>query len=264
MSRYEGHNIYNPAKSSTAKKASGAWNISYGDGSSASGNVYAETVTVGDIAIAGQAVELAEKLSSSFLQDGGNDGLLGLAWPSINTVTPKPVATPVENMISKKLIDPVSPVSCRRPGAVRSPSVAQSRCSPSSWPVGRRSRASTPSVRLLFEQRFLRQLDVLFAQATSILRSPRTPSRTPLSTSQSSYSHNPSEFLHGASPSSSQGFWQVQSTSWSLNGETKSRLGNTTILDTGTTLLLVADDVVDEIYGAHTLHSLPRFCLLTE
>ena len=55
MSRYEGHNIYNPAKSSTAKKASGAWNISYGDGSSASGNVYAETVTVGDIAIAGQA-----------------------------------------------------------------------------------------------------------------------------------------------------------------------------------------------------------------
>ena len=106
-SRYRGHNIYNPAKSSTAKKASGAWNISYGDGSSASGNVYAETVTVGDIAIAGQAVELAEKLSSSFLQDSGNDGLLGLAWPSINTVYPRPVATPVENLINKKLIDPV-------------------------------------------------------------------------------------------------------------------------------------------------------------
>ena len=63
---------------------------------------------------------------------------------------------------------------------------------------------------------------------------------------------------------SSQGFWQVPSATWTLNGETKERSGNTTILDTGTTLLLVADDVVDEIYGAHTLHSLPRFCLLTE
>jgi len=46
-------------------------------------------------------------LSSSFLQDGGNDGLLGLAWPQINTVTPNSVATPVENMISKNLINPV-------------------------------------------------------------------------------------------------------------------------------------------------------------
>lgn len=107
-SRYRGHNVYNPSKSSTAKKASGSWNISYGDGSSASGNVYTETITIGDIAIPGQAVELAEKLSSSFLQDGGNDGLLGLAWPAINTVEPKPVATPVENLIKKKMIDPVS------------------------------------------------------------------------------------------------------------------------------------------------------------
>lgn len=103
-SRYSGHTIYNPSKSSTAKKVSGSWNISYGDGSSASGNVYTDTVTIGDVSVPAQAVELAEKLSSSFLQDGGNDGLLGLAWPQINTVSPKGVATPVENMISKKVI----------------------------------------------------------------------------------------------------------------------------------------------------------------
>ena len=149
MSRYEGHNIYNPAKSSTAKKASGAWNISYGDGSSASGNVYAETVTVGDIAIAGQAVELAEKLSSSFLQDGGNDGLLGLAWPAINTVSPKPVPTPVENMINKKLIDPV----CSRSRCIYArekliPHTAYSRSLPSSLAAATRLD-STPSVRTL-------------------------------------------------------------------------------------------------------------------
>ena len=37
-----------------------------------------------------------------------------------------------------------------------------------------------------------------------------------------------------------------------MNGQTKNRSGNTTILDTGTTLLLVSDDVVDEIYGMLT------------
>ena len=60
----KGHTIYDPTKSSTAKKASGTWNISYGDGSSASGNVYTDTVTVADVVIEGQAIELAEKLSS--------------------------------------------------------------------------------------------------------------------------------------------------------------------------------------------------------
>jgi hypothetical protein len=67
-------------------------------GSSASGDVYTDTITLADIAIPGQgivlfhclaaetklqsAIELAKKLSSSFLSDGGSDGLLGLAWPS--------------------------------------------------------------------------------------------------------------------------------------------------------------------------------------
>ena len=41
--RYKGHNIYDPSKSSTAKKAKGSWNISYGDGSTASGSPYTDT-----------------------------------------------------------------------------------------------------------------------------------------------------------------------------------------------------------------------------
>jgi len=101
----KGHNIYNPEKSSTAKIISGAtWNISYGDGSSASGNVYMDVVSIGGVTIPHQAVGLSEKLSSSFQQDGGSDGLLGLAWPALNTVTPKPQATPVENMIDNNII----------------------------------------------------------------------------------------------------------------------------------------------------------------
>lgn len=53
-SQFSGHNIYNPAKSSTAKKANGTWSISYGDGSSASGDVYTDTVTVADTPIPNQ------------------------------------------------------------------------------------------------------------------------------------------------------------------------------------------------------------------
>ena len=96
---------------------------------------------------------------------------------------------------------------------------------------------------------------------TSVTSNPIT--YTPVDKYASPLVHPSSPHSHSASRSS-QGFWQVQSTSWSLNGTSKPRLSNTTILDTGTTLLLVADDVVDEIYGAHTLHPSPPFCLLTE
>jgi Eukaryotic aspartyl protease len=75
---YPGHTIYNPANSSTAKTATGTWKISYGDGSSASGDVHDDTITVGDIVVPGQAIELAKTLSSSFLQDD-SDGLLGVS-----------------------------------------------------------------------------------------------------------------------------------------------------------------------------------------
>ncbi|KAI9824639.1 MAG: hypothetical protein M1819_000840 [Sarea resinae] len=96
-----GHNIYNPSKSSTYKKVSAdSWKISYGDGSSASGTVGTDNVTIGGLTIKNQAIELANTLSTEF-QQGAGDGLLGLAWGSINTVSPKPVQTPVENMISQ-------------------------------------------------------------------------------------------------------------------------------------------------------------------
>ena len=88
-----GHNIYNPANSGTAKVDSGeTWSISYGDGSSASGNVYTDVVSVGGTSVTGQAVELAKTISSEFAQDE-SDGLLGLAFSSINTVTPNQVQT---------------------------------------------------------------------------------------------------------------------------------------------------------------------------
>ncbi|PSS28488.1 hypothetical protein PHLCEN_2v2969 [Hermanssonia centrifuga] len=99
------HTIYDPRMSETAQRVYGTWNISYGDGSSASGDVYTDMVTVAGVTMPSQAVECSRSLSSAFLQDGGNDGLLGLAWPILNTVTPQPVKTPMENMMEQGLIE---------------------------------------------------------------------------------------------------------------------------------------------------------------
>jgi len=105
-SERSGHSYYNPSKSSTAKKLSGAtWNITYGDGSGASGNVYTDTVTVGGVSVTGQAVELAEQVSSQFQQDEDSDGLLGLAFSSINTVQPEQQTTFFDTAIAEGALE---------------------------------------------------------------------------------------------------------------------------------------------------------------
>lgn len=95
------HKIFDPKKSSSYKKISGAtWNIKYGDGSGASGDVGTDHLTLGGLCVENQAIELASKLSPQFCKNSG-DGLLGLAFGKINTIKPKAVHTPVENMITQ-------------------------------------------------------------------------------------------------------------------------------------------------------------------
>ena len=92
--------MYSPSKSTTARLDSGeSWSISYGDGSSASGNVYLDTVKVGATTVTNQGVELAQTVSAQFQQDTANDGLLGLAFNSINTATPTKLKTFFSNAI---------------------------------------------------------------------------------------------------------------------------------------------------------------------
>ncbi|KAI9806589.1 MAG: hypothetical protein M1825_006046 [Sarcosagium campestre] len=92
-----GHKIYNPSKSSTFKRLTGySWQISYGDGSSASGDVGTDTVSVGTTKVTAQAVELAKRVSASFVNQA-SDGLLGLGFGSINTVRPVQQKTFFEN-----------------------------------------------------------------------------------------------------------------------------------------------------------------------
>ena len=100
QAKASGHAIFNSSGSSTWKESPGqSWQIQHGDGSTASGNVGTDTLTVGGLTIQNQAIETAKQLSSQF-QKGAGDGLLGLAFGSINTVQPVAVKTPVENMIS--------------------------------------------------------------------------------------------------------------------------------------------------------------------
>lgn len=76
----DGHRIFDPLESTTYRKLpKQTWKIRYGDGSTASGEVGSDNVDIGGLVIRGQAVELATRLSDSFL-NGAGDGLLGLAF----------------------------------------------------------------------------------------------------------------------------------------------------------------------------------------
>ncbi|KAI5201506.1 aspartic protease pepB [Aureobasidium subglaciale] len=103
-SQRQGHAVYNTA---SGRKLNGeSWSISYGDGSGASGQVYADKVVVGGVTATSQAVEAATSISAQFQQDTDNDGLLGLAFSSINTVSPDQQTTffdSVKSTLARKL-----------------------------------------------------------------------------------------------------------------------------------------------------------------
>ncbi|CAK7265673.1 hypothetical protein SEPCBS57363_001702 [Sporothrix epigloea] len=97
-----GQKLYNPSSSSTSKKMAGyTWTISYGDGSSADGDIYTDKVTIGGITVSKQAVELAQDVSSSFTLQNTSDGILGMGFDSINMASPSTVQTFFGNAQSK-------------------------------------------------------------------------------------------------------------------------------------------------------------------
>ncbi|KAL6709639.1 hypothetical protein ACN47E_001067 [Coniothyrium glycines] len=193
---------FDATKSSTFQTISGAtWKISYGDGSSASGDVGTDTVDLGGLKVENQAVELAKQLSQSFVQGNGS-GLLGLAFSSINTVSPHQQRTPVDNMISQK-------------------DVTQSLFTAylGSW----RDADEADKGESFYTFGYIDQAVLKASGATE-------PNYTKVDNSQ--------------------GFWQVLSTSATINGNTITRSNNTSIMDTGTTLCLVEDSLVEAVYKA--------------
>jgi hypothetical protein len=203
QSQGTGHTIFDPSKSSTFKKSTGAtWKISYGDNSSASGDVGTDNVTIGGLTIKAQAIELASQMSAQFVQ-GTGDGLLGLAWGAINTVQPTRVQTPVENMISQEDIPQSAELFTAYLGSWRD--VDDPDKGESFYTFG-------------------------YIDQDTVTKSGQEIYYTPVDNSQ--------------------GFWTVESASMTVNGTTVAQAGNTAIMDTGTTLALVADSTCKAIYDA--------------
>lgn len=179
-----GHNYYtaNPAK----KLAGYTWKISYGDGSGASGTVYADKVVVGGVTATRQAVEAATSISTQFAQNTGTDGLLGLAMSSLNTVKPQQQTTFFDTVRSQ-LAQPLFAADLRYHAA-------------GSYDFG-----------FIDTSKFSGQLNWVNADT-------------------------------------SQGWWGVTATGYSVGGSASSaQLSG--ILDTGTTLLYTDDSVVSAYYS---------------
>jgi len=104
----EGHTLYDPSKSSTWKPMDGsAFQIKYGDQSMTAGNlVGTDVVNVGGASYAQQVIELPSTVSAQFMADTSSNGLVGLAFSSLNTVKPTPAKGFFEN-ISPQLAQPV-------------------------------------------------------------------------------------------------------------------------------------------------------------
>lgn len=86
-----GHTNFDPTKSQTFQKLKGnSFQITFGDGSNAAGNlVGTDTVNIGGATATKQAVELASDVSESFVTNTQSNGLVGLAFSSINAVKPQ-------------------------------------------------------------------------------------------------------------------------------------------------------------------------------
>jgi hypothetical protein len=96
----QGHTIYDPTKSSTSQNTlSGSqFNISYGDGSAASGPVGVDQMDVGGTTVDAQAIGLPDSVSDSFVT-GAADGLIGLAFSKLNTIEPQAQKTFFDNVL---------------------------------------------------------------------------------------------------------------------------------------------------------------------
>ncbi|KAF1936476.1 acid protease [Clathrospora elynae] len=105
------HAAFDASKSATFKKTAGSqFKVNYGDGSGASGIVGTDTVTIGGVKVEGQTVELANKVSQSFVEDTNTDGLVGLAFSSLNTVNDGTKKTPQKTFFDNVMKDLDLPV----------------------------------------------------------------------------------------------------------------------------------------------------------
>ncbi|KAI9728945.1 MAG: Type I transmembrane sorting receptor [Chrysothrix sp. TS-e1954] len=187
-SESSGHTLYKNAASSSSKKLAGeTWNIQYGDGSGASGDVFSDKVVIGGVTATSQAVEAATSVSATFTQDTDNDGLVGLGFDNINTVTPNKQKTFINN-VQSSLASPVFAAYLRHQAA-------------GSYDFG-------------------------YIDAS---KHTGTVSYAPVSTTN--------------------GFWEFEAGNFYVGNSNEGGFGDA-IADTGTSIILVPDEVIDAYYSS--------------
>ncbi|KAL5355760.1 aspartic peptidase domain-containing protein [Aspergillus floccosus] len=111
-----GRTVYNPSNSSTFKEMKGStFNITYGDTSFAYGDVGTDVVDVGGVTVQNQAIGIPTKVSSSFLEDTYSNGIVGLAFSKLNTISPNPQKSFFDN-VAATLDEPVLTASLKSDG----------------------------------------------------------------------------------------------------------------------------------------------------
>ncbi|EEH10310.1 aspartic proteinase [Histoplasma capsulatum G186AR] len=90
-----------------------SWEVQYGDGSVAKGNVYVDKVSIGDVVSPLQSIQAAQRVGKTFALDSNFDGILGLAFPSINTVRPEKQVGFFDN-VKDTLPEPLFAVSLKK------------------------------------------------------------------------------------------------------------------------------------------------------
>lgn len=95
-----GHTTYKPHKSLSFRNLTNEYfAIAYGDGASAYGLVGTDTISLGAARIPRQAFGLATNVTAEFIQATGTDGLLGLAFPTLNSIRPTRQNTILQNLL---------------------------------------------------------------------------------------------------------------------------------------------------------------------
>lgn len=165
------------------------FDITYGDASFSRGTVGTDTVDIGGITATAQAIGLPTQVSASFAQDTLSDGLVGLAFSTLNTIQPQQQKTFFANVMND-LAQPLFTANFKKNAA-------------GSYEFGNIDTTSFKGA------------------------------------------------LANVSIDSSNGFWQFNQKSFSIgNGAVQANNGSgTAIADTGTTLMLVDDAIVNAYYS---------------
>ncbi|KAI0953545.1 hypothetical protein AcW1_007736 [Taiwanofungus camphoratus] len=85
----ESQDRYDPSSSSTSQEESGTFSIGYGDGSTTSGPIYTDTVSVAGVTVTGQYLSAVDS-ESGVLSGSPSDGLMGMAFPALSQLQNNP------------------------------------------------------------------------------------------------------------------------------------------------------------------------------